>query len=77
MDDRDFGNLSYKGYRSVTFSLVLLGFVTGTTLLVCQYITETTWRDAVLGLLSGYVIRDGISKVAEAYMMKKITGVKD
>jgi len=65
-------NLAYRGYKSVTFKLVLLGFITGSVFLIYGYITGSEWVTGVLGLLAGYVLRDGVSKAAEAYRDKPI-----
>jgi hypothetical protein len=66
-------NVSYRGFKSVTFFLVMLGYLTGTWLVWIGTITGTEWVNSVLGLLAGYVIRDGVSKAAEAYRDKPNT----
>lgn len=65
-------SITYRGWRSITAQLVLLGFLTGTGLLVGGYIEASTWASEVLALLSGYIIRDFANKAAEAYMAVKI-----
>ena len=77
MADPELSNLTYKGWRSITLQLVIMGFFTGTALLLGGYIGEVTWKDAVLGMLAGYIVRDGVSKVAEAYLTKKIDLIKE
>lgn len=62
---------SYRGAKSTTFILVLMGFWTGTTLLVTGFITAPIWETSVLGLLSGYIIRQAIGSAAEAYVATK------
>ena len=59
---------TYRGVKSTTFMLVLMGFWTGTILLVFGYISDRIWETSVLGLLSGYVIRAAIGSAAEAYV---------
>lgn len=76
LTDQDTSNITYKGFRSVTFNLVLLGYVTGTALLVFGFITPEIWETGVLGMLTGYIIRDGVSKIAEVYYQKKIADLK-
>jgi len=63
-------NLDYRGTKSVTYKLVLLGFATGTALLLSGHITGENWVTGVLGLLTGYVVRDAAAKIAEAYRDK-------
>ena len=63
-------NLDYRGQKSTTFKLVLLGFTTGTALLLWDKITGDQWVVGVLGLLTGYVLKEGVAKVAEAYRDK-------
>lgn len=63
-------NLDYKGAKSTTFQLVLLGFVTGTGLIIAGYIDGNQWVTGVLGLLSGYVLRDAVKSASEAYRDK-------
>ena len=63
-------NLDYKGSKSTTFQLVLLGFVTGTALIVFGYIDGNQWVTGVLGLLTGYVMRDAVKSFSEAYRDK-------
>ena len=65
-------NLQYKGRKSTTFQLVLLGFVTGTALIVFGYIDGNQWVTGVLGLLTGYVMRDAVKSAAEAYRDKGV-----
>ena len=76
MTNDEVSNLTYKGYRSTTLHLVLLSFVTGTALLVAGYINENVWETGVLGSLVGYIVRDGVSKMAEVYYQKKIADMK-
>ena len=73
---KDISNLSYKGYKSTTFILVVFGYVSGTLLLIGDYITPLIWETSVLSMLSGYIVRDGISKVAEGYFGKRIADLK-
>lgn len=61
-------NLCYRGFKSTTFALVMMGFWTGTGLLLANMITAQIWETSVLGLLSGYVARAAISSAAEAYV---------
>lgn len=63
-------NLAYRGGKSTTLNLVLLGFTTGTGLLLSGHITGSEWITGVLGLLTGYVLRGGIAAAAEAYRDK-------
>lgn len=65
-------NLTYKGFKSVTFFLVMFGYVTETGLLILGYIDPVIWKDTAYVLLSGYVVRDGINKLTEAYYQKQI-----
>lgn len=69
-------NITYKGFRSVTFFLVIFGYVSATALLVLSYIDALTWKETAFGMLSAYVIRDGISKIAEVYWTKRIGDMK-
>jgi len=73
---KEISNLSYKGYKSTTFILVVFGYVSGTLLLIGEYITPVIWETSVLSMLSGYIVRDGISKVAEGYFGKRIADSK-
>ena len=75
MDQKEASNITYKGYKSTTLHLVLLAFFTGTGLLLIDKIDANTWSTSVLGILAGYVIRDGVSKIAEAYYGKKIAAM--
>ena len=59
---------AYRGFSSTTFVFVMLGFVTGTALLVGGFIDSLIWKDGVLGLLTGYVIRAAVGSVSEAYV---------
>lgn len=63
-------NLDYRGTQSTTFKLVLLCFLTGTALLVGGYISGSEWVTGIIGLVSGFVLRDGVAKAAEAYRDK-------
>ena len=65
-------NLDYKGRKSTTFQLVLLGFITGTALIIFVFIDGNQWVTGVLGLLTGYVMRDAVKSAAEAYRDKGI-----
>lgn len=68
-------NLAYRGHKSTTLHLVLLGFFTGTGLLLTGHINGGEWVTGVLGLLTGYVLKGGIAAAAEAYRDKsKPTG---
>ena len=67
-------NIDYKGYRSTTLHLVLISYVTGTALLVFQYIDMHVWETGILGSLIAYIVRDGMSKAAEVVAMKKAEG---
>ena len=58
----------YRGFRSTTFVFVMLGFVTGTSLLITGLIDSIVWKDGVLGLLTGYVVRTAVGSAAEAYI---------
>ena len=69
-------NLTYKGFRSVTFFLVIFGYVSATALLMLAFIDAVTWKDTAFGMLSAYVIRDGVSKVAELFWTKRIADMK-
>lgn len=63
-------NLAYRGNRSTTLWLVLLGFGTGSLFLMTGQITGSEWVTGVLGMLSAYVLREGVKAVAEAYRDK-------
>lgn len=76
MSPDESSNLSYKGYRSVTFFLVMFGYISGTALLVGGFIDAPTWASVVFGMLGGYIVRDGVSKIAETYWQKKIADSK-
>lgn len=65
-------NITYKGFKSVTFFLVIFGYVSSTVLLVLSYIDVVTWKDTAFSMLSMYIVRDGVSKIAEAYYQKQI-----
>ena len=67
-------NIDYKGYRSTTLHLILMAYVSGTALLVTSYIDQHTWETGILGSLIAYIIRDGMSKAAEIFAMKKADG---
>jgi hypothetical protein len=48
-----------------------LGFFVGTFIFILtEKLTGSEWITGVLGLLAGYVLRDGITKAAEAYKEK-------
>ncbi len=67
-------NIDYKGYRSTTLHLILMAYVTGTALLVAGLIDMHVWETGILGSLIAYIIRDGMSKAAEIFAMKKAEG---
>jgi hypothetical protein len=63
-------NLEYHGHNSTTLKLVLLGFLTGTALVLSGHISGSEWVAGVLGLLAGYVVQGGVKAAAEAYRDK-------
>lgn len=62
---------AYRGFKSTTFILVMMGFWTGTALLVAELITAQIWETSVLGLITLYIGRAAISSAAEAYIANK------
>lgn len=72
LNDQEKSNITYKGFKSVTFFLVLFGYISSTLLLIFAFIDAITWQNTAFGMLSAYVIRDGVSKIAEAYWNKTI-----
>ena len=60
-------NLEYRGTKSLTYKLVLLGFLTGTALLLFGEISGGQWVTGVLGLIGTYVVKEAASKASEAY----------
>jgi hypothetical protein len=63
-------NLSYKGKDSTTYKLVLLGFTTGTCLLIWGFITGAEWVTSTAAMLGSYVLKGGVSAASEAYRDK-------
>ncbi len=63
-------NLDYRGAKSLTFRLVLLGFLTGTGLLMIDKLSGAEWVTGVLGLIVTYVIKEATAKASEAYRDK-------
>lgn len=72
LNEQSQSNLSYKGFKGTTFFLVIFGYVTSSAFLVFGYLDAITWKDTAFGLLAGYVVRDGMTKVMEMYYQKKI-----
>lgn len=66
-------NVEYRGWRSVTVGLVLMGFITGTLIFVfSNKLSGDEWVTGVLGLLAGYIVRDGLTKAAEVYRDRRV-----
>jgi len=63
-------NLEYRGTKSSTFQLVLFVFLTATLMLVLDKVTGSEWVTGAIGLVSGYVLKESITKGAEAYRDK-------
>lgn len=63
----DAKQLRYRGIKSSVFQLVFFAFVTATLMLVLDKITGSEWVTGALGLVSGYALKESISKMSEAY----------
>ena len=64
-------NLDHRSCGT-TCRIVLLGFIVGTIIFIAtEKLTGGEWITGVLGLLAGYVFRDGVTKAAEAYRDSK------
>lgn len=73
---KEISNLSYHGFKSTTFFLVMFGYLSGTLLLIGDYITPVIWETGILSMLSGYLLRDTVSRVSEGYFAKRIEQMK-
>jgi hypothetical protein len=77
----DMSNFSYKGWKSTTLHLVLLGYISATALLVFSLIDMLTWKETAFSMLALYIGRDGITKIsekwAEVYTAKYAASTKE
>jgi len=66
-------NLAYRGLKSWTLRLVLLGYFTGTYIFIMtDKLTGSEWVTGVLGLLATYVLKESAAKASEAYRDKPV-----
>jgi len=63
-------NLDYRGDNSLTYRIVRNVFIVGTILLVLDYIKSNDWVTGIIGLVTAWVVKDGVTKAAEVYREK-------
>lgn len=63
-------SLDYRGHRSTTLWLVLFIWAVTTGLLLAGILEAEHWVTVTMGGVFGWVLRDGVTKAAEAYRDK-------
>lgn len=64
-------NVEYRMFGA-TMRLVIFVFIVATALIVIDKLTGSEWVTLTMGLVGGWVLRDGAAKASEAYRDTKM-----